>query len=114
MRRCAVKRTAEGSPPQDPVNPGLVHVSVVELAFPLTDAVPVHVPPVAPGVLMVKLPLNALPLTAPVIVPLNANAGDAQVPPIVVPDCVRRSDTDCWGKFAESIVPAQVPDICTG
>lgn len=79
-------RTPDGIPPHGPVNPGLVHATAVELTPPLTAAVPVQVPPVAAGVLIVKAPLNVLVLTVPVTAPAHPSAPDTHVPVMPVPD----------------------------
>jgi hypothetical protein len=102
-------RTVRGMPPHAPVKPGPVHVIVVAVMLPPIVPVPLHVPPVAPGVVSVKLPLNVLSLSVPETAPLHACAATLQVPPIEVPVCVSVSVMDCWGKLAESRAPDQVP-----
>ena len=96
-----------GSPGQEPLNPGLVHVIVVPPTAPVTVAAPVHRgAPAGFGREMVNVPVKVEVLTAPLVdvlmTPLivpSQPAAPAHVPTTAVADCVTCTVTGVAPKF---------------
>jgi hypothetical protein len=97
------------------VKPALVQTSVgpVELAAPLTVALPVHrrPPALSDGAEIVKVPEKLVFVTVPVTVPFQSKDDDTHVPVTLPSVWLRVTEMGAAAQFADCRCPDQVPPI---